>query len=342
VLDIDGSFEVKTKSKKKMSSKRAKLNEHQEGFTTDPAFLKQLINTNIMHIRPENNISYVCSRADSVLDVWKGLNRHRFMSVPVLGSRDRYEGYIEIGDIVAFFANWFSLHTIRRYPTLHQLIEADKAFLGVTVDKLIRPHASNQSPSFPVSKDFSFYYCIELLARGNLERVPIVNENGVLYNFLTQSHVVEYLHKNIDKIGNKRNKPVKQIDFPKSIQIISQDQLAYDAFMQMNHHNTHGLAVLDEKNHVVGALSCRDLKLIMDEKIFGYLLEPIKIFMDRLNTMYPERSKIPIVAKGEDTLSKVIDLLMQHKLHRVFVIDEKHHPIGVMGLKEILLEIVQE
>jgi len=314
---------------------------------TDPAFLSQLINTNVMQIRPDNNITYVCSKNDTVLDVWKGLNRHHFMSVPVLENKESYVGFIDLADIVSYFATWFSIHTIRKYPSMKQLLEVDQSFSRITVDKLMIAPGQARSPFIPVKKNFSLFSCMEMLARENLERLPIINEQGVLYNFLTQSHLVEYLHANINKIGNKKNRTVGHMEgVIKQVHTISQDQLAYDAFNQMTQNKVQGLAVLDEKHHIVGAISVRDLKLVIEEKMFSYLLEPIKSFIRKLNedtkTNTIPRPAEAITVRPEDTLARVIELLVQHKLHRIFVVDNKKKCIGVVGLKEVLLDVIQD
>jgi CBS domain-containing protein len=323
-------------------SKRPKLGE----FTTEPSFISLLENTNVMQIRPESNLTYVCTKEDTVLDVWKGLNRHHFMSVPVLANKEKYEGFIDLADIVGFFAAWFSVNTIRKYPSISELLAVDEAFKKITIEKMMVAPGQQRSQFVPVKNTFSLLYCMEILARENIERIPIINESGILFNFLTQSHIVEFLSKNMDKIGGKKNKPVNDMaNVIKQVFSISQDQLAFEAFIQMNKEKVHGLAVVDEKYQVVGAVSVRDLKLIIEEKVLSYLLEPIKMFLGKLqqdsaNSNFPRPSE-PITVKREDTLGTVLDLLVKHKLHRVFVVDNKKKPIGVVGLKEVLLEIIQ-
>jgi len=323
-----------------MTAKRGKT----DGFATSPEFIKTLLDTSVMQLRPENNITYVASRNDKVIDVWKGLNRHHFLSVPVLNEKEMYRGFIDLGEIVGFFANYFGQHVIRTYPTLHQLIEADKEFLKQTVDNMMVTPSRTRVAFMPVKNNMSLLHCMEILAKEpEVERIPIVNANGVLWNFLTQSHVLDYLSKNFDKIGTKKNKPISQFhDAFKTIPKISQDQLAYDAFIMMNQQKVHSLAVVDEKQHLVGAISVRDLKLVMEDKIFSYLLEPVQTFIQRLNEDKTDRPKEVVTLKPTDTLQGAIELLVRNKLHRVFVIDDKKHVTGIVGLKEVLHEIITE
>jgi CBS domain-containing protein len=302
-----------------------------------------MLDTNVMALRPEGNTTFVCARDDKVIDVWKGMIRHGFMSVPVLGDREKYLGFIDMGEIVGFFANYFGIHTIRKHPTLHQLVDADKAFLKITVEKLMVSPGPPRSAFLPVKNNFSLLYCVEILAKElGIQRIPITNAHGVLWNYLTASHVLEFMRKNLDKMGSIKNKPISQFgDISKPVITIGQDALAYDAFIKMHTQQVHGIAVLDDKQHIVGALSVRDLKLVVEDQMFSHLLETCKTFIQKLGEDL-KRPSHTITIKQTDTMQKAIELLVEHKLHRLFVVDGQKHVLGVVGLKELLLEIISE
>jgi hypothetical protein len=39
-----------------------------EDYSTSDSFLKQLIHTNIMHLRPEQNTTYIADKDDKIID----------------------------------------------------------------------------------------------------------------------------------------------------------------------------------------------------------------------------------------------------------------------------------
>jgi len=41
-----------------------------------------------------------------------------------------------------------------------------------------------------------------------------------------------------------------------------------------------------------------------------------------------------------NTLGDVITKLAENKIHRVYVIDEERHPLGVISLRDVLVEIL--
>lgn len=53
-----------------------------------------------------------------------------------------------------------------------------------------------------------------------------------------------------------------------------------------------------------------------------------------------QRPKRVQVCKESHTLEQVINLLADHSIHRVFVVDDAKKPIGVITLKDVLLEIL--
>jgi len=52
------------------------------------------------------------------------------------------------------------------------------------------------------------------------------------------------------------------------------------------------------------------------------------------------RPRFVVSAKMNDTLEQVIQKLVEHKIHRLYVIDDDHKPVGVISLKDILMEII--
>jgi CBS domain-containing protein len=41
-----------------------------------------------------------------------------------------------------------------------------------------------------------------------------------------------------------------------------------------------------------------------------------------------------------DTLEDVINTLAEHRIHRLFIVNDDRKPIGVISLKDLLLEIL--
>ncbi len=46
------------------------------------------------------------------------------------------------------------------------------------------------------------------------------------------------------------------------------------------------------------------------------------------------------VCRRDTSLGAVISTLVQHRVHRVFVIDESEQPIGVVSLRDVIAELL--
>lgn len=316
----------------------------EEDFKTDIQFVKGLLDTNVMTLRPEKNTTFIAAKDDRVIDVWRGLIRHNFLSVPVLAKKkEKYFGFIDMADIVSYFTKFYGEKALKQSKSFKELVDGDIHFREMTVEKMMIHPLSHKNPFIPVKNNYSLYFAAELLAKEpHMHRVPIVNSDGVLVNLLTQSHFTEYIYNHLKNIGTKKDKPVELMkDVFKQVLTIHETELAIDAFNKMSKYNVYGLAVVDQKGVLTGAISVRDLKLIVnDEKMFAKLMGPVSEFIKKLNEEFKDRPKTVVSVTKDDKLEKVIQLLHQHKLHRLFITNEKHFVTGVIGIKEVISEVL--
>jgi len=53
-----------------------------------------------------------------------------------------------------------------------------------------------------------------------------------------------------------------------------------------------------------------------------------------------ERPSHPIIATGTETIESALKKFEENHVHRIFVVDDHKKPIGIVTLKDILLEII--
>jgi len=128
----------------------------------------------------------------------------------------------------------------------------------------------------------------------------------------------------------------------KHVITIHEGDMAIDAFNKMSKYNLNGVAVVDKSGVLTGSLSVRDLKLVVnDDKMFARLLGPVSEFMKKLQEEhYKDRPKHVISVTKDDKLEKVVQILHNNKLHRLFITNEKHFVVGCVGVKEVIQEIL--
>jgi CBS domain-containing protein len=324
-------------------AKKHKVDEH----STDSSFIVQLTQIPAMRLaaaKPGNKV-FVCERTDKVTDVFKGMVKHNFLSVPVLQKTGhKYYGFVDVMDIVKYCVDNFE----GTVDMTTQVMEAEK-FRDLTVNDIMKYPLTRRNPFHPFGTSYSLFSVIEALAKeNNLHRVPLINENRELKNILTQSQVTAFLHQNIALLGGKAKKPIGSITgCMHKVHSVDEDETAMHAFEVMLKENISGVAVTKADGHLMGNLSLRDLKTIMtDASMFWRLQQKASNFIRHLRELVKtdevkqNRPRTSVVAHADETLESVVQKITEHGLHRVFIVDAEKKPVGCISLKDILLEII--
>jgi len=305
-------------------------------YMVDPQFIVSLVHTPCDHLRVPANTVFVAERTDKLVDVFRGLIKHNFLSVPVLQKTGRkWYGFIDMADIVAYIVDLFGANKLQTTQDYWALFEKEESLRNKTVNDVARYPLNRRNPFHPVKTGYSLFYVIEALARErDLHRVPVIDDERQLLNLITQSQIVRFLYENLERMGDMIKRPVRLMDHViKDVVMISESQPAIEAFSKMTHENVSGVAVVDETSKLTGSLSLRDLKAIApDATLFWRLYQPTREFIARLKSEHGESRPRSMQFCGmNDTLELIITKLAEHKIHRLFIVDDLRKPIGVIA-----------
>jgi len=324
------------------------LSPHKQ-HSTSIEFMRLLLTMPADSLKPPSNVIFVCQRSDNLVDVWKGLVRHNFLSVPVLQKKGhKYYGFIDLADIVNTVVESFGKVPLENSEDYWKMVSEDELFKKKSVNDVMVYPISRRNPFHPINKNYSLFSAIEVLARERgLHRVPIIDDNRKLVGLITQSQVVDFLFKNVNLLGSKKDIPVKLCRGAiRPVFSVKDDETAMSAFKIMTTNGISGIAVVDAEGKLTANISLRDLKAIgTDGRLFWRLYGTVHNFLLKIRKEYAEhdgRPRTVISLRQEDTLETAIRLLSQHNIHRLFVIDEAKKPVGVLSLKDILLEIISD
>ncbi|KAL6077474.1 CBS domain containing protein, variant 2 [Balamuthia mandrillaris] len=339
-------------------------------YQTNPQFLASLLYTRADQLRVPENRVFVAERTDKVVDVFKGLIKHNFLSVPVLmKTGHKYYGFLDMGDIVQYVCDHFGAHRLSSSEDFWNLVAEEEAFQEKTVNDIMKGPRTLRNPFHPIKSDYSLLYAIEALAKDpQLHRLTVIDDNRRIMNLLTQSQVVEFLQKNLNLIGSKKDKPLNLVTaLPREVFSIKMSQQAIEAFQLMESEvsifhtslflrtlltsinfdlkGVSGVAVVDdETGKLMSALSLRDLKAITEDgRLFWRLFQKANNFIRHLKAdlrSADERPRSVVFCKMDNTLGDVINMCAEHKIHRVFIVDDEKKPISVVSLKDVLLELI--
>lgn len=287
---------------------------------------------------PKVNIIHVNSDVTAV-EALKILTKHNILCAPILDAKNnQYIGLIDMLDLVTFVVDIYrDLERQGDETDFFSLLESGERF--VTQDIKTIADLSHRNPFLPVNETDTLLTVIKLAGEKSLHRVPVVNAEGKVVNFLTQSAIVDFLAKNVSKLGPVVDKTVGSMLLGcKPVVKVNINNNAIDAFRLMAEKKVSAVAVVDDDNHLISNVSARDIRTIAsDHKVITGLFTPIRNF---LNSVYSERILETSPAIGctvKDTLGAVLLKLSVSKVHRVYVVDNAHTVIGVIALSDVLV-----
>jgi len=195
---------------------------------------------------------------------------------------------------------------------------------------------SKRNPYIPVREDKPIKLALDYL-KGSIHRVGVVNDREELTGVLTQSAMARWLWKNQGNIpdwnGNQHigNTPFRT---PEMLQVHPASR-ALDAFTRMHRERVSALAVVNGKDKLVGGLSATDLEILLPMDL-TILLKTTEEFLSLIRVAQHRPADFTVSCLPSTPLNEVIKMLIDNRVHRVYLVDEKKHPRGVVTLTDII------
>lgn len=130
---------------------------------------------------------------------------------------------------------------------------------------------------------------------------------------------------------------------PSPLSVRSSDPLL-SSLLEMHRQNVYAAPVVDDSNggRLVDCLSMTDVGVIFQRKTYSCL----HMTVGELAGHVHKRSKLhqvveQVVASRNDTLGDVLHRILDAHVHRVFIIDDHHVPIGVVSMTDLLQAIAR-
>jgi len=200
-----------------------------------------------------------------------------------------------------------------------------------------------------VIRGYTAWAVVEPLGREpHVHRLAVIDrESRQLYNLVTQGMVIRFIFDNLEHLGSIKNKPLKEVDnaIIKVISVKSSSK-TIEAFNHMVAKDIGAVAVVNDVDKLVGALSLRDIKLLSsDLRFFWRLHQSVGDFLTKMREDWNIRHGRParvIYLTPDSTLEEAIKTLYHEKLHTIFLVnnEDDKKPVGLIRIKDIARELV--
>eukprot|EP01134_Creolimax_fragrantissima_P005386 CFRG5386T1 len=288
----------------------------------------------------------------TVEEAMKTLAMYNILAAPVLtGSTVEWAGsYVGMVDCLSLLDSFIS--RIRSTLAGEDVDTANEMNLAKAL-KDVEESFMDQLLITAVSQDASLVYrgnidhtLMELIQAGfnrSTHRVAVFNAHGNISDVVSQMDVMHYIQEHKHNVP-KLDYTLSELDAVHSpVVTINKDTRTISALSLLNAQGISGVAIVDNEGKLISNLSAADLRGLQRED-FKLLVEPIDKFVrtlyERLRTAHPDyklpRRPYVVTAKDTDTLASVLDKVIYENVHRIYVVDEKDKPNGVVTLTDIL------
>jgi len=266
---------------------------------------------------------------DTVSSAFQVLSKRGITAIAIYDEqKDIFLGFVDTIDLAVFVVQVF-LDNHAKHPHLYDPKELDQRF-QLPLQEVI--NASRRNVLKPIDKKENLSFLIKNFVQFRVHRVPVSDE-GRIIGIVSQSDIVKYLlfHKDLykefmiqkisDLLPNVAYKPLVSIRY---------DHTLLQAFTTIISSGITGLPVTDLHGRLVNNLSASDLKGITEQSFFKLEI-PIHEILSYRTGKLP-----PVVCTDKSTLMDVMEKINKTGVHRVWMVDEDFHPIGVVTLTDIL------
>jgi len=203
-----------------------------------------------------------------------------------------------------------------------------------------------------IGTDLTADKVVELMVRTQAHRIVSLNSDRSLNNLITQSRIVECLVQLFavsPSLGILGRQSVKDLGLAKTENIlnIKSDKKALDAFRLMCENGVSGLPVIGDDGKLCGNISESDMGAIQSNAQYLKMLYfPIHEYLELMHKHQTEQpgnyQPRPVVkCEGMDTFRDVVERVVEHKVHRCYLVDSAGKLEGVISLHDILASLVK-
>jgi len=272
---------------------------------------------------------YVVQSTDTLQTALDTMQKHNILSLPVMDPSQNICGMLGIMDILVYVA-WAPYFETGAQPEGFTKLDSPiSSVLGLTSESR---HIYVIEPSLPVER-------LATPFSNGLHRVLIkVNEQNGL-KILSQSDIVRFLYKHRSELTPIVSKKLSTLNCTKVVFSITDSESTLDGFKLMAIEKVPAVAVTNASTgEIIANLSASDLRGISSENISDVSLPVI----DYLKKRKGANNVKALVVTMENTLLDVMQLIVENKIHRLWIVESKEHPkpVGVVTLTDIFKSFV--
>lgn len=202
-------------------------------------------------------------------------------------------------------------------------------------------------------------------------RFGFFDTEGNVTNIISQSDLIAFLATNLSSLGPISSETIESLHLFHPVQSVRPEVSAIEAMKIMKDKGLSSLGVVNHEGSLIGNFSASDFRSLTSEH-FGSLALPLAEFLalshrtefvwhtehpsnqtaeaarkfasDHIHRKHPhhpgeEVGQALVLVSPSENLGSLLVKLATNRIHRVYVVDDKEKPLGIVTLTDILKKI---
>eukprot|EP01112_Ceratiomyxa_fruticulosa_P017810 TRINITY_DN561_c0_g1_i1.p1 TRINITY_DN561_c0_g1~~TRINITY_DN561_c0_g1_i1.p1 ORF type:complete len:363 (+),score=58.01 TRINITY_DN561_c0_g1_i1:210-1298(+) len=313
--------------------------------------LGKLLNSEGDYWRQKKERKLIVLKDDDTLEhALTMLTTNKILSAPITTSdSETFVGFLSLNDVVNFILKTYSNTTNKESEEVEWSSWCDDfyslSFRGVSFAQTpVKDIVKNLSePICQVNEFGTVYQLMEDVFQSGYHRAIVLKDIPSSFEtkalgIVTQSDIIHLLWENIYLCGDIIHQEIGDLRiFNPTVISMSENALAIHAFYLMMFNKVEGVAIVDKEEKMIANLSAADLRMFR-KGTFASLVLPIMKFLELMDE---GGIREPITVTPLCSLESAIMKIVQYHLHRIWVVNERNQPIGVLTLTDLLSHFIK-
>jgi len=231
-------------------------------------------------------------------------------------------------------------------PVTPQLSTADAELKKATLADVIKALGRE---AVEIQETHSTYTLVEVFTSGDRRAAILSRDKKAILGIMSQSDVVRHVSPALQKGGALSEfgqLSIKELGHGlKPVVAVQKKQTVAFALKLLVEKKVSSLAVVDEPKvdakteetalgKLVGNFSASDFRFITHDHFRKFKVTTWRV--DTFLGSVHHHSLVPTTIRPDDSLTKVVELLVLHSLHHIWIADEEGRPIGIVSLTDVM------
>jgi len=256
--------------------------------------------------------------------------RERLIALPAYDTtRKDFPFIIDLWDIMSFiaFADYFNgirnMHNFLDPRLLKEPVSSVAGSIGSSSDRMIRTFENNV-PLLDLMKPMS----------ASIKRVLVAQMWSKFDRLVTQTDIVKFLYEHRFELGPKVNMSLEELGINlKPVITVNRSDQAIEGFRRVHDADVGAVAVVGTTTHALySTLSASDLRGMTSDNINDVFLT-VEAF---LRKQHHGSIIEPVTVRKDAELADIMRLIVEKRIHRVWVSNDQGFPEGVVSLSDII------